>query len=115
MSRTLRAALRGLTIAAGVIVALLSVLSFRLADWPIYAAYVLLSLVLFRPYVEMLEDLILPMPGLAVTIGFLYLGGLPIIVLRLVESLLIEGLHWVLPDDPDRYRLFEDLRSLSGG
>ena len=97
MSRTLRAALRGLTIAAGVIVALLSVLSFRLADWPIYAAYVLLSLVLFRPYVEMLEDLILPMPGLALTIGFLYLGGLPIIVLRLVESLLIEGLHWVLP------------------
>src|SRR5262249_17600315 len=97
VSETLRAALRGLTIAAGVIVALLSVLSFRLADWPIYVAYVLLSLVLFRPYVEMLEDLILPMPGMALTIGFLYLGGLPIIVLRLVESLVIEALQWVLP------------------
>src|SRR5262249_2647136 len=97
VSQTLRAALRGLTIAAGVIVALLSVLSFRLADWPIYVAYVLLSLILFRPYVEMLEDLILPMPGLALTIGFLYLGGLPIIVLRGVESLLIEVVVELLP------------------
>jgi signal transduction histidine kinase len=97
VSETLRAALRGLTIAAGVIVALLSVLSFRLADWPIYVAYVLLSLVLFRPYVQMLEDLILPMPGLALTIGFLYLGGLPIIILRLVESLVIEALRWATP------------------
>ncbi len=97
MSETLRAALRGLTIAAGAVVALLSILAFRLADWPIYVAYVLLSLVLFRPYVEMLEDLILPMPGLALTIGFLYLGGLPVITLRLVESLVIDALRWLLP------------------
>jgi len=93
----MRAALRGLTIAAGAVVAVLSVLSFRLADWPIYVAYVLLSLVLFRPYVQMLEDLILPMPGLALTIGFLYLGGLPIIVLRGIESLLIEVVVELLP------------------
>ena len=97
MSGTLRAALRGLTIAAGVSVALLSVLAFRLADWPIYVAFVLLSLVLFRPYVEMPDDLILPMPGLALTIGFLYLGGLPIISLRLVESLVMEALRWTVP------------------
>ena len=38
MSETLRAALRGLTIAAGVIVTLLSVFAFRLADWPIWLA-----------------------------------------------------------------------------
>src|SRR5215468_10913430 len=97
VSGTLRAALRGLTIAAGVIVALLSVLAFRLVDWPIYVAFVLLSLVLFRPYVEMPDDLILPMPGLALTIGFLYLGGLPIITLRLVESLAMEALRWTVP------------------
>jgi signal transduction histidine kinase len=97
VSETLRAALRGLTIAAGVLVALLSVLAFRLADWPIYVAFVLLSLVLFRPYVEMPDDLVLPMPGLALTIGFLYLGGLPIISLRLVESLVMEALRWTVP------------------
>src|SRR5262249_381373 len=97
VNEKLRAALRGLTIAAGLVVALLSVLSFRLADWPIYVAYVLLSLVLFRPYVDMLADLILLLPGLALTIGFLYLGGLPIIVLRGVESLLIEVVVELLP------------------
>src|SRR5262249_59049922 len=64
---------------------------------PMYVASVLLSLVLFRPYVEMLEDLILPLPGLALTIGFLYLGGLPIISLRLAEPLLLQVVRWLLP------------------
>src|SRR4029077_10622410 len=97
MSPQLRAALRGLAIAAGVAVTLASLLAFRRADWPIYLAFVLLSLVLFRPYVEVLPNVVLPMPGIALTIGFVYLGGLPIILLRLVEPLAVRILRSILP------------------
>jgi signal transduction histidine kinase len=97
MSPQLRAALRGLAIAAGVAVTLASLLAFRRADWPIYLTFVLLSLVLFRPYVEVLPNVVLPMPGIALTIGFVYLGGLPIILLRLVEPLAVRILRSILP------------------
>src|SRR6476661_2049561 len=53
MSPQLRAALRGLAIAAGVAVTLASLLAFRRADWPIYLAFVLLALVpihTFHPF-----------------------------------------------------------------
>jgi disulfide bond formation protein DsbB len=44
------------------------------------------------------------------------IGLLGLVILGSAASMFaLEGLHWVLPDDPDRYRLFEDLRSLSGG
>jgi disulfide bond formation protein DsbB len=46
----------------------------------------------------------------------LVLGLLGAVVLANAVSMLAqEGLHWTLPDEPDRYRLLEDLRSLFGG
>jgi signal transduction histidine kinase len=93
----MRVALRVLTIALGVVVTLLALLAFRLADWPIYVVFVLLSLILFRPYVEVLPNMVLPMPGLALTIGFVYLGGLPIIALRLVEPFATKIVRSALP------------------
>ncbi len=93
----MRSALRALVIAGGAAVAVWSVLSFRLGDWPIYVVFALLSIVLFRFYVEAMPTLILPLPGLALTIGFLYLGGLPIIALRLAEPILALSLLAILP------------------
>lgn len=92
-----RAALRWPMIAAGAGVAVWSVLQLRLADWPIYVVYALLSVVLFRFYVEVLPDMHLPVPGLALTIGFLYVGGPPIIVLRLAEPVLTSALRALVP------------------
>ena len=92
-----RAALRWPMIAAGAAVTVWSVLQFRLADWPIYVVYALLSVVLFRFYVEVLPDMHLPVPGLALTIGFLYVGGPPIIVLRLAEPVLASALRALVP------------------
>ncbi len=46
----------------------------------------------------------------AVVIGLLAL----VILGNVVSMFALEGLHWTLPDDPDRYRLFEDLRALLG-
>jgi disulfide bond formation protein DsbB len=46
----------------------------------------------------------------------LTLGLLGAVTLANAAAMLAqEGLHWTLPDDPDRYRLLEDLRSLFGG
>src|SRR5947209_19656807 len=92
-----RAALRWPMIAAGAAVAGWSALQFRLADWPIYVVYALLSVLLFRFYVEVLPTLVLPVPGLALTIGFLYVGGPPIIVLRLAEPVLASGVRALVP------------------
>jgi signal transduction histidine kinase len=98
MSDRARAAVRLLVIVAGIAVTLASVTAFRRADWPIYLVFVLLSVVLFAPSVEVLPNLILPMPGLALCIGFLYVGGLPIIVLRnLAPPFLAQVLRWALP------------------
>jgi disulfide bond formation protein DsbB len=50
----------------------------------------------------------------AVSAAVIGLLGL-VIVGNAASMLAQEGLHWTLPDDPDRYRLFEDLRALFGG
>ncbi len=92
-----RTAVRSLVIAGGASVAVWSLLSFRYVDWPIYSTFALLSLVLFRFYVEAMPTLVLPLPGLALTIGFLYLGGLPIIALRLAEPIVAYSLLAILP------------------
>jgi len=63
MKARLPSLVQGLVIAAGFSVALASLFSFRLEDWPIYVTYVLLSMVLYRPTVEVLPGLLLPMPG----------------------------------------------------
>lgn len=48
------------------------------------------------------------------TIGKLVLGfiGL-VIVVNLVAVFLLEGFHWFLPDDPERYEFFYDVHILS--
>jgi signal transduction histidine kinase len=90
MSPSVRAVLRALVVGGGIVVGIVSLLAFRRADWPIYVAYVLLATVLYPPYVEVVPRLTLPIPGLAVTIGFLYIGGLPIIVLQSVAFTIAE-------------------------
>src|SRR5262245_23878122 len=70
----------------------------RVEDWPIYVTFVALSLVLFGPAVEVMAGMTLPMPGLALCLGFLYVGGLPIVFLRnLAPPFLIQLLQWAVP------------------
>jgi signal transduction histidine kinase len=98
MSSSWRAAVLTLVIVGGCIVTAASVLAFRAADWPIYLVFLLVSVVLFLPYVEVLPTVALPIPEMAATIGFLYIGGLPIIILRNVAPILTRFLRWVLPE-----------------
>src|SRR5262245_62165668 len=95
----MRTVLRALVISMGALVILWSALAFRLADWPIYATYVIVAVFLFRFWVETLPGgrLTLPVPGLALNIGFLYLAGPPVIVLRLVEPFVVFVLRAILP------------------
>lgn len=89
---------RAAAVVAGGAVALASLLSFRVADWPIYLTYVLLSIVLYRPRVEVLPGMEMPVPGLALSIGFLYVGGLPIVALNNVGPALVLVARAVLPE-----------------
>ena len=73
-------AIRAVIICAGAAVTIGSALLFRADDWPIYAAFGLLLAVLLPLHVDVLPKLVLPMPSLAVTIGFLYIGGLPVLL-----------------------------------
>ena len=98
MNPSWRAALRSVVIVAGVAVTVASVLAFRLADWPTYVVFVLVSVILFLPYVEALPGVPLPIPEMAATIGFLYIAGLPIIILSDIAPLLIRLLRWALPE-----------------
>ena len=98
MSSSWRAAVRTLVIVGGCIVTGASVVAFRAADWPIYLVFLLVSVVLFLPYVEVLPTVALPIPEMAATIGFLYIGGLPIIMLRNVAPILTRFLRWALPE-----------------
>jgi signal transduction histidine kinase len=98
MNPVWRALVRAVLITAGAGVTLASLLAFRLADWPIYLAFVLISVVLFLPYVEVLPRLTLPIPEMAATIGFLYIGGLPIILLRNLAPLVTWVARRVLPE-----------------
>lgn len=99
MSARLITALRLVVIAAGIGVTVAGALAMRLEDWPIYLTFVALSLVLFGPAVEVLAGLTLPMPGLALCLGFLYIGGLPIAFLRnLAPPFMIQLLRWAVPE-----------------
>ena len=98
MSARLESALRALVVVVGVAATVAGVLALRLEDWPIYLAFVVLSLLLFGPAVEVVPGLTLPMPGLALCLGFLYIGGLPILFLRnLTPPFLIQLLRWAVP------------------
>ena len=98
MSARLGATLRAIVIAAGIAVTVAGAFALRLEDWPIYVAFVVLSLGLFGPAVEVVPGLTLPMPGLALCLGFLYVGGLPIVFLRnLAPPFLIQLLRLAVP------------------
>jgi signal transduction histidine kinase len=91
------ALLRGLVIAGGAAVALGGVLAFRADHWPVYLAFFVLSGVLFLPSVEVLPRIMLAVPEMATTLGFLYIGGLPIVVLRFFSPLLARLVRRSLP------------------
>lgn len=76
-----RSALRGPVIAAGAAVVITSMLAFRLADWRVYAVFLLVQAVLFLPAVDVLPGVTIGIPQVTSTIAFLYIGGPPIIVL----------------------------------
>jgi signal transduction histidine kinase len=93
-----RSVLRALVILAGAVLMVASLLAFRAADLPIYLVFLLVSIVLFQPYVEVVPTLAIPIPEMAATIAFLYIGGLPIIVLYNVTPILTRLLRRVLPE-----------------
>jgi len=97
MSPAARRLIRGAVIVGGASVTLASVLAFRVADWLIYLVFCILSALLFVPQVEVLPGVTLPLPQMAVTIGFLYIGGLPIIALTNVAGALTRVLRTALP------------------
>lgn len=97
MNSAWRVILTGMLIAGGVAVTVASALALRISDWPIYAVFVLVSLVLYPFLVEVLPGLMLGIPQLGASIGFVYIGGLPIIVLTLLLPSLARLLHEVLP------------------
>ena len=112
MNRASQLALRSLLIAAGLAVGIAAVLHVRLDDWPIYLAYSLLLPFLMVPSVEVLPRIVLAVADLATTIGFVYIGGLPIIVLRFLCILLVRRARLWIPSSWDR-RL-ADLRTECG-
>jgi signal transduction histidine kinase len=98
VSDRLVTALRAFVVVAGIAVTVAGALAMRVEDWPIYVVFVALALVLFGPAVEVVPGLTLPMPGLALCLGFLYVGGLPIVFLRnLAPPFLIQLLRWAVP------------------
>jgi signal transduction histidine kinase len=98
VSVRLESALRAIVVVVGVAVTVAGALALRLEDWPIYVAFIVLSLLLFGPAVEVVPGLTLPLPGLALCLGFLYVGGLPILFLRnLAPPFLIQVLRWAVP------------------
>jgi signal transduction histidine kinase len=97
MNAAWRRQVRALLIGAAIVVTLLGCLQFRAADWPIYLVFLLFSLVMARLSVEVLPHLGMPIPQLATTIGFLYIAGLPIIVLQLAGPFLSQALFELLP------------------
>lgn len=97
MNRAWQAALRGVILAGAMAVIATGLLSFQPADWPVYLVYFLLIGGMFFPSVEVLPRLALPIPQMAVTIGFLYIGGPLIIVLQIFAPFVMRSLLGFLP------------------
>jgi signal transduction histidine kinase len=97
MSESGRSAARLLVIAAGIAVGIASLLSMRWQDWPLYAAFFLLSGFLFLPGVEVMPRVQLGIAEMAATFGFLYIAGPPVIVLRLFSPLITRRLRRLVP------------------
>jgi signal transduction histidine kinase len=97
MSQRWWSAIRGAVVTAGLAVMVLALAEIKVSDWPIYAAYALLTIVLYSPEVEVLPRVALPIPQLAVTLGFLYIGGPPIIVLQIALPYFLRPLSRAVP------------------
>ncbi|MGH7821377.1 MAG: sensor histidine kinase [Candidatus Binatia bacterium] len=98
MNEAARTWLRNLLIAAGAVVIVAGLLSFRLEDWPVYVAFFVVSMALVLPHVQVLPGLALAIPDMAATIGFLYIGGLPIVTIRILVPVVIRPLHRLMPE-----------------
>jgi signal transduction histidine kinase len=89
MTEPMRSAVRAAVIAAGLAVNVASAFAFRSQDWAIYLVFVPLWLFLNRPGVAVMPNMQLPVANIAATIGFLYIGGAPIIALQFALLLAI--------------------------
>jgi signal transduction histidine kinase len=98
MSEWLRRTLRATLVVGGAAVVVVALRAVRIEDWPIYLTYLLIAGVSFGKYVEVLPRLALAVPEMATTIGFLYVGGLPIVVVRLFAPLVGRGIDRLLPE-----------------
>jgi signal transduction histidine kinase len=86
-----RAALRALLVAGSATVSVAGIVQMRADDWPIYVTVFVLSSAMFFVFVEVLPGLSLPIPHIATTVGFLYVGGLPTQVVTLLSSFLVRA------------------------
>jgi signal transduction histidine kinase len=91
MSPSWRGALRAMLFATSGVFTLMGILELRAEDWPIYLTVLVLSSAMFFAFVEVLPGLSLPIPHIATTVGFLYVGGLPTLVMTAVSSLLVRA------------------------
>ena len=97
MTPSARTAVRTAVIAAGAVVGLAALWSVRLEDWPIYLVYFLLSSLAFLPGLEVLPGIRFAIAEMAATIGFVYIAGLPIIVLHWIAPLVTRRILLALP------------------
>lgn len=97
MNEWLQRALRVLLVVGGACVTLIAIRMMRWEDWPIYLVYLLVAGVCFGRVVEVLPRVALAVPEMATTIGFLYIGGPPIIVVRVLAPLVARVVDRLLP------------------
>lgn len=86
----MRAALRLVQVAlilGGLAILIEGAFVARLEDVPLYLTFLALSLPLAFAYVPALRRVPVPFPNVAASIAFTYIGGLPIVALRLLEPL----------------------------
>ena len=86
-----RSAVRAVVLGAALAVTAASAFAFRRQDWPIYLVFVVLWFVLNPLAVEVLPNMPLPVANLATVLGFLYIGGAPIVVMQLATTLVMAG------------------------
>ena len=83
-----RTLLQGIVLAGGVAAGVAALVAFRVEDVSIYLVFFAVYVLLALPDVEVLPGLRLPVPNMAVTIGFVYIGGLPVLLVRDLAGLL---------------------------
>jgi signal transduction histidine kinase len=97
MTTACRGVIRSLVMAAGAVVLIASVWAFEWTQWPVYLVYFAIALLLYPPVVQVLPGLVIGIPSVAVGVGFLYVGGLPIIVINLVAVFCIRAARAAVP------------------